>query len=92
MHLLVIHTTRVAACVDFYTGLGLEFTRERHGEGPEHHAAVLADGGVFEIYPATPARVTGAVRLGFTVHGGALPPGRHVVRDPDGRNVDVRSV
>lgn len=92
MDLLVLYTTRVDACVGFYAGLGLEFVRERHGDGPEHHAARLAGGGVLEIYPAAPGRVTGAVRLGFTVRGSTLPPGRSLLRDPDDRVVEVVSV
>ncbi|MFD6953427.1 MULTISPECIES: glyoxalase/bleomycin resistance/dioxygenase family protein [unclassified Nocardiopsis] len=94
--LLVLYTDRVEECRAFYTRLGLRFVRERHGEGPEHHAAELPGGMVFEIYPATAARSTGAVRLGFTVDGRrALPPlepGRHVLTDPDGRKVDLRVV
>ncbi|NUU20464.1 MAG: VOC family protein [Streptomycetaceae bacterium] len=90
--LIVLYSTRVEACREFYGRLGLDFVRERHGEaGYEHYAAPLADGGVFEIYPATPARVTGAVRLGLAVGPAVLPPGRHVLRDPDGRVVDVVS-
>lgn len=90
VHSIVLYTTRVEACRDFYAGLGLEFTRERHGEkGLEHYAAALDGGGVFEIYPATPARVTGALRIGLYVDGTAPPPGRRVLRDPDGRAVDV---
>lgn len=86
---IVVYTTRVEVCREFYAGLGLEFTRERHGKGYEHYAAVLDDGGVFEIYPATPARVTGALRIGLIVEGTGLPPGRRTLRDPDGRTVVV---
>jgi catechol 2,3-dioxygenase-like lactoylglutathione lyase family enzyme len=87
---IVLYTTRVEACRDFYAGLGLEFTRERHGDkGVAHYAAVLDGGGVFEIYPATTARVTGALRIGLVTGGAGLPPGRRVLRDPDGRAVDV---
>ncbi len=94
--LLVLHTDRVEECRAFYTRLGLRFVRERHGDGPEHHAAELPGGMVFEIYPATAARATGAVRLGFAVDGRrALPrlePGHRVLTDPDGRKVDLRVV
>lgn len=94
--LVVIYTDRVEECRSFYTALGLGFLRERHGQGHEHHAAVLADGVVFEIYPATAERSTGAVRLGFTVDGRLasppLEPGRHTLTDPDGRAVDVVAV
>nr|WP_231972566.1 glyoxalase/bleomycin resistance/dioxygenase family protein [Nocardiopsis alborubida] len=94
--LLVLYTDRVEECRAFYAGLGLRFVRERHGSGPEHHAAELADGMVVEIYPAAAERSTGAVRLGFTVHGHRavppLEPGRRVLTDPEGRKVDLRVV
>ncbi|APC36435.1 metal-dependent phosphohydrolase [Nocardiopsis dassonvillei] len=94
--LLVLHTGRVEECRAFYTGLGLRFVRERHGSGPEHHAAELDGGAVVEIYPATAERSTGAARLGFTVRGDRavppLEPGRRVLTDPDGRKVDLRVV
>ncbi len=32
----------------FYADLGLAFTAERHGRGPEHYAAFLPDGMVLE--------------------------------------------
>lgn len=91
-NLVVLYTTRVEECVAFYAGLGLEFAREKHTDnGREHYAAQLADGGVLEVYPATAAQVTGALRLGFVVDNAVLPPGRHLLRDPDGRAVDVLS-
>ncbi|WP_150246058.1 HD domain-containing protein [Nocardiopsis quinghaiensis] len=94
--LLVLHTDRVEECRAFYARLGLRFVRERHGRGPEHHAAELPGGMVFEIHPATAGRSTGAARLGFAVDGRrVLPPleaGRRVLTDPDGREVDLRVV
>ncbi|WP_283133114.1 glyoxalase/bleomycin resistance/dioxygenase family protein [Rhizohabitans arisaemae] len=91
--LTVIYTARLEECTLFYRGLGLEFVRERHGSGPEHHAAVLPDGTVFELYPAADGRSTGALRLGFSLDappdGSALEPGRQVLRDPDGRAVEI---
>ncbi|WP_182881030.1 glyoxalase/bleomycin resistance/dioxygenase family protein [Microbispora sp. H10949] len=91
--LLVLYTDRMEECRTFYSALGIGFTRERHGDGPEHYAAVLPDGQVFELYPATSERRTGAVRLGIGVDGAAceppLKPGRHVVTDPDGRVIEV---
>ncbi|MDX2396265.1 VOC family protein [Streptomyces sp. DK15] len=87
--LLVIHTTRLEACRDFYAGLGLEFVPERHGDGPDHYAAVLADGSVIELYPATRRPETGYLRLGLTAGRGSLTrvAGRHILTDPDGRTV-----
>jgi hypothetical protein len=95
VHLLVLHSPRPEDCVRFYRGLGLRFTAERHGGGPLHHAAVLADGTVLEIYPARPGRETGALRLGLTVAAAAadppLAPGRRLLTDPDGRTVEVHA-
>ncbi|MFB4320113.1 VOC family protein [Actinomadura sp. 21ATH] len=84
--LVVVYVQDLEACVDFYGGLGLEFARERHGGGPVHYAAVLPGGGVFELYPATEEKRTGAVRLGFVLGDGE---GRRVLRDPEGRIVEV---
>ncbi|MFJ6777644.1 VOC family protein [Streptomyces yangpuensis] len=88
--LLVIHTTRLEACRDFYAGLGLDLVPEKHGNGPDHYAATFADGGVLELYPAARRPETGYLRLGLTAppHGaGGRPPGRHTLADPDGRTV-----
>jgi hypothetical protein len=94
--LLVVYTLRLEECRTFYGRLGLTFTAERHGQGPEHYAAVLADGTVFELYPARPDRETGALRVGFSVACAAatppLAPGRHVAADPDGRTVEIHAV
>lgn len=93
--LLVLYTPRPEECRRFYAGLGLGFTPERHGRGPEHHAAVLSDGTVFELYPARPGRRTDGLRLGLslTVDGTTtnsdLGPGHHRLVDPDGRTVKV---
>jgi hypothetical protein len=95
VHLLVLHSPRAEECRRFYAALGLRFTAEQHGRGPRHHAAVLADGTVLEIYPARPGRETGALRLGLTVAAAAadppLAPGRHLLTDPDGRTVEVHA-
>ncbi|WP_329376073.1 VOC family protein [Streptomyces sp. NBC_01351] len=88
--LLVIYTTRLEACRDFYAGLGLDLVPERHGNGPDHYAAILAGGGVLELYPATRRPETGYLRLGLTAPArGSLAraAGRHDLTDPDGRTV-----
>ncbi|MEU9111006.1 glyoxalase/bleomycin resistance/dioxygenase family protein [Streptomyces sp. NPDC048483] len=91
--LLVLYTPQLEECRKFYAGLGLTFMAEQHGQGPEHYAAVLADGTVFELYPSRPGRQTDALRLGLAIDGGtANPPlatGRHQVTDPDGRTVEI---
>ncbi|KQV13652.1 hypothetical protein [Kitasatospora sp. Root107] len=93
MTLLVLYTPQLEECRRFYTSLGLAFTAERHGRGPEHYAAVLPDGTVLELYPARPGRRTHALRLGLAVPGDItdppLGPGRHQLTDPDGRIVEI---
>ncbi|MEU8194010.1 glyoxalase/bleomycin resistance/dioxygenase family protein [Microbispora amethystogenes] len=93
--LLVLYTGRMEECRAFYSALGIEFVQEQHGSGPQHYAAVLPDGTVFELYPATAKRRTGAVRLGFNLDGTTvtppLEPGRHLLTDPDGRTVEVHA-
>jgi catechol 2,3-dioxygenase-like lactoylglutathione lyase family enzyme len=91
LSLLVIYTERREECRTWYAGLGLEFVREKHGDGPEHDAATLADGCVLELYPAGTRGATGRIRLGLTLparaHG--REPGRYLLTDPDGRTVDL---
>ncbi len=93
--LLVLYTDRLEECREFYGALGVEFTPEQHGQGPRHYAAVLADGTVFEVYPATAERRTGSVRLGLQVDSATaeppLEPGRHLMTDPDGRVVEIQA-
>lgn len=48
--LVVIRSADLARAEAFYTALGLTFTRERHGAGPEHLVCQLG-GTTFEIYP-----------------------------------------
>ncbi|MFF5638197.1 glyoxalase/bleomycin resistance/dioxygenase family protein [Streptomyces sp. NPDC012825] len=93
--LLVLYSSRLEECRRFYQGLGLDFAAEWHGQGPEHYAAVLPNGMVFELYPARPERQTDILCLGLAVDGSTatppLTPGRHILTDPDGRTVEVHS-
>jgi catechol 2,3-dioxygenase-like lactoylglutathione lyase family enzyme len=93
--LLVLYSARLEECRRFYGALGLRFTAEQHGQEPKHYAAVLADGAVFELYPARPDRESGTLRLGFAITGATatppLAPGRHRLTDPDGRTVEVHA-
>jgi catechol 2,3-dioxygenase-like lactoylglutathione lyase family enzyme len=90
LDLLVIYTERLEECRDFYTALGLTLAREQHGTGPVHYAAELDGGLVLEIYPAPHDRVTGRLRLAFTVPATPeRPPGTRTLPDPDGRTVVV---
>src|SRR5688500_12127784 len=66
LNLLVLRARDANALARFYTALGLNFVRHRHGAGPEHFAFEDEEG-VFEIYPASADGPTQSVRLGFSV-------------------------
>lgn len=67
LSLVVVYAADVARSKQFYESLGLAFTAERHGKGPEHFACQL-EGIVFEIYPRK-AEHQGSppMRIGFRV-------------------------
>ncbi len=67
LNLVVLRAHNAQRLAAFYSNLGLNFVRHRHGAGPEHFASEDC-GGVFEIYPArTDAEPTRELRLGFEV-------------------------
>jgi len=67
LNLVVLRSAVIERAVEFYSRLGLHFTRHRHGHGPEHLAAEIA-GAVFELYPLAPnAPSTLGTRVGFKV-------------------------
>jgi lactoylglutathione lyase len=67
LSLIVIRARNMDRLAEFYSVLGLHFSRECHGQGPEHLSAVTGET-VFEIYPvANPSESTAATRLGFSV-------------------------
>lgn len=71
LSLLVLRTTRMGACLEFYRRLGLALVEEKHGRGPTHYSS-SSNGIVIEIYPQTEKSLMelGAertIRLGFTV-------------------------
>jgi lactoylglutathione lyase len=67
LNLVVLRSPDMARAAAFYSRLGLEFRQHRHGSGPEHFAAELPGGGVFELYPATDGASTLGTRIGFRV-------------------------
>jgi predicted enzyme related to lactoylglutathione lyase len=66
LNLIVLRSADLALAAKFYGKLGINFTRERHGAGPEHLTCRLGSV-VLEIYPRTATTVTSGVRLGFQV-------------------------
>jgi lactoylglutathione lyase len=67
LNLVVLRCTDLDWAQRFYECLGLQFTRHRHGSGPEHLSAELG-GSVFELYPLSPnGASTLGTRIGFRV-------------------------
>src|SRR5947209_18835664 len=67
LKLVMLRSPDMARAAAFYNRLGLQFSKHRHGSGPEHFSAELG-GAVFEIYPATPdGPSTLGTRVGFRV-------------------------
>jgi len=67
LNLIVLRCTDLESAQRFYECLGLQFTRHRHGIGPEHLSAELG-GSVFELYPLSPnGASTLGTRIGFRV-------------------------
>jgi lactoylglutathione lyase len=71
LSLLILRTTRIVACLEFYRSLGLALVEEKHGSGPVHYSS-SSKGIVIEIYPETQNGMMElgserTIRLGFTV-------------------------
>ena len=67
LNLVVLRSTDLERARSFYEHLGLQFTRHRHGSGPEHLSAELG-GCVFELYPLSKESAsTLGTRIGFSV-------------------------
>lgn len=67
LNLVVLRSNDLERAQRFYECLGLQFTRHRHGSGPEHLSAELGDC-VFELYPLSPnSTSTLGTRIGFSV-------------------------
>jgi predicted enzyme related to lactoylglutathione lyase len=68
LNLVVLRSPDMTRAAAFYSRLGLQFSQHRHGSGPEHFAAELPGGGVFELYPlASDGASTSGTRIGFRV-------------------------
>lgn len=65
--LVVLRCADIDRAMAFYSKLGLEFTKHRHGAGPEHYSAELA-GAVFELNPQSGDGASSlGTRIGFSV-------------------------
>ncbi len=67
LNLVVIRSADMDRSAEFYSKLGLIFTKHSHGKGPEHYACELGSV-VFDIYPAKEKENTAGTRLGFQLN------------------------
>jgi predicted enzyme related to lactoylglutathione lyase len=105
LNLLVLKTHQLDRLSEFYTALGLSFAEERHGDGPQHLAARVGDlvlelyplqkgeaDASTRLGFAVPDLDAVLARLGEAVVGGPRETEwgrRAVVKDPDGRKVEL---
>jgi catechol 2,3-dioxygenase-like lactoylglutathione lyase family enzyme len=66
MNLTVLRSPNIDRASEFYSEMGLLFTKNRHGNGPEHYTSSV-NGFVFEIYPIGKHPPTIGTRIGFSV-------------------------
>ena len=103
--LIVLRCRDLPASKCFYEALGIEFTAERHGSGPDLWSSRIGES-VLELYPAGEASPS-VGRLGFQVSdvravasavvaaGGRIdrafdaPRGLAIVVDPDGTKIEL---
>ncbi len=102
LNLLVLRCKNIHTTKEFYEKLGLGFSLEKHGNGPEHYSSLDA-GFVFELYPHKSGVEFQDTRIGFEVEklGDLLKTlslaGKreevtdivYIFQDPDGRKVEV---
>ena len=65
INLLVLRCKDIEVTRRFYERLGMAFTKERHGKGPEHFASTNPRF-VLELYPVQGDQLPDNVRLGFS--------------------------
>ncbi len=67
VNLIVLRSPDIHHAAAFYRALGLLFSLERHGDGPDHYTSSV-NGFVFELYPLSEGQTpTTSVRIGFNV-------------------------
>jgi len=67
LNLIVLRSGDMARLADFYSAIGMTFTKHRHGKGPEHFGTEDC-GLVLEIYAKrNDGDTTANVRIGFEV-------------------------
>ena len=90
LNLLVLRCRNIDTTKAFYEGLGFSFIQEQHGSSPIHYSTHIG-AMLLELYPAKGEPDN--VRLGFAVAATLLEQiginGHGVLRDPDGRMVEL---
>lgn len=66
LNLVVLRARDMERAALFYSKMGLQFQKHRHGRGPEHYSSVVG-GFVFELYPLLDQPPTTGTRVGFSV-------------------------
>jgi len=67
VNLIVLRSSDIQRAQNFYSKLGIDFIKHRHGSGPEHISAELP-GLVFEVYPQNEETPSSAgTRIGLAV-------------------------
>ena len=67
LNLIVLYSQDIERSKTFYEALGLQFAKERHGQGKDHYACELGST-VLEIYPLSAEQAAApSTRLGFSV-------------------------
>lgn len=68
LKLLVLRTRRLEEMKTFYEALGIEFVKEKHGQGPVHYSGSIGSA-ILELYPLpdNAPEPDKSVRLGFAV-------------------------
>ncbi len=103
--LLVLRAADLERTRRFYEALGLVFTEEKHGGGPVHYACALGatvlelyprraktdrdDVRIGLAIANVAAAIAAALDIGGGVHRALDATGTAVLRDPDGRLVDL---
>lgn len=67
VNLLVLRSPDIDRAAEFYSEIGLLFTKHCHGSGPEHYTSCVG-GFVFELYPLGNQPPTIGTRIGFSVN------------------------
>lgn len=93
LNLLVLRCRNIKTTKTFYEALGFDFVQEQHCTSPIHYSARIG-AMLLELYPTKGEPDN--VRLGFVVAPTILEQlginGHGVLRDPDGRGVELTEI